>query len=275
MIALYASLASGQQPVEPEPAPEVPAEELPAEELPAEESPGEVVAVEVPEPEPVADEQLPSVPEASASLPAQEAELYEPPVYPRRFGLDIRYGWLNNTDPAYDLFASHDGMISFGFAGSYRLARNLVVVGSWHHVRQGAEVYVGGTDTTLDFQPQNQSFRAALLAHEVALGARVDVPIEDLFFPYVSVVGELMPSRARLDDVPDRRDNPTQVQASALHMGGLVTGGAELRLVPEARVQLALSLELGYAWLTRDEIGELGEMKPGGFVSRLGAGIRF
>jgi hypothetical protein len=273
MIALYATLALGQEPAEPVPAP--PAEAPPAEAPPVEEAPAEVVAAEAPPPEPVAAEQLPAVPEASASLPAQEAELYEPPIFPRRVGLDVRYGWLNNSDPAYDLFASHDGMISFGFAASYRLARNLVAVASWHHVRQGAEVHLDSVDTSMDFQEQSQSFRAALLAHELALGARLDVPIEDLFFPYVTVAGELIPTRARLDDVPDQHDNPTQVQASALHMGGLLTGGAELRLSPEGRVQLALNTELGYAWLTRSELGELGEMKPGGFVARLGAGLRF
>jgi hypothetical protein len=259
MIALCASLAWGQ---------EVPAP-------PSEEPVTEAVAEEAPPPEPVPAEQLPEVPEASESLPAQEAELYAPPVYPRRFGVDVRYGWLNNSDPAYDLFASHNGMVSFGFAASARLVRNLVAVASWHHVRQGADVYVQTPDTTLDFEPQTQSFRAALLAHELALGARVDVPVDDLFFPYLSASGELMLSRARLDDVTDHRDNPTQVQASTMHMGGLFTGGTELRIAPEGPVQLALGLELGYAWLTRSELGELGEMKPGGFVARLGAGLRF
>lgn len=286
---LFSTLSFAQDPQSPE-TPETPETPEPQEHPPSDPPVEEPAPVEpatlTPVPVPEVTEESTAIPEESPEEPSLPV-VPEPPSRedPLPFGVNVEFGWLNNSSPAYDVLAETNGMMSFGLSGGARFARNLVAVGGWHQVRQGAEVYAGGGYSTYsyaststadaDFESQQLVFRSSVVSNELTLGLRADIPAEDIVFPYVSAQGMLMSSVIRLDDEPKDRRNPTQVKESAMHLGGLLTGGLELRIPPESRVQTSLSAELGYCYLSRASFGDLGDMRPGGFVARLGWGVRF
>lgn len=269
MIALLSTLALAQDSTEPVPVP-VPA---PVPEAAPEPAP-EPVAEPAPAPEPV-PVPVPVPPPVDPGPVYMGSVPAPPPRDPPRVELSAEIGALNNSDVAYDLFSSGDAMPSYGFKAGYRLAERVAAVASWGLVRHGQTLIVGASDDDGDFEDETDAFVAALIGHELTLGAKADVSIEDVLLPYVSTQGLVMIAEMRFDDEPTDRDNPGQVSASAMTGGFLATAGAELRFPPRSPVAAAWYLEMGYGWLARASFGELGTMKPTGFAVRSGVGVRF
>jgi hypothetical protein len=297
-MALWAGAASAQETADGPPAEAAPAE-APERAEAAEEAP---VASEAPVapvaevPVPVAAPAIPlavepASPEISSGGPTPgvaaapeatpeatpEAEDQTPGLPPRllRYALSLEAGTLQNQDPSYDLFANGDVMGSIGLSAGYRLTKNIALVGSWQRVGRGAVVSVQVPDEDADFESRDQQLRAALLANQLTAGVRLDFAIAGYLRPYVSGQGMAVLTRVRLDDEPDVRDNPGQVEALGTATGGLLTFGAELRAPLTDRLHPAVYLEMGPSWLTVAQLGELGSMQMGGFALRTGVGLRF
>lgn len=233
----------------------------------------------------VPHEPMPATQALAQATPAQTAPTdnavipevgYSPRRPPPRFEVGVELGSLNNSDRSYDLFASGNGMGSRGIRLGYRLAERLQLVASWHHIGQGARVELpSGEDYDYDFDYRGSSFVAALLVEQFSLGARVDVAVEELFLPYLTVQGTAMQTTARLDDDPTSNTNLGQVQEDGVGLGVLALAGAEVRMPAGSPVQFALHTELGYGLVAPIELGSFGSMQPGGFAARGGVGLRF
>jgi hypothetical protein len=194
-----------------------------------------------------------------------------------RYEINFEGGSLANSDPIWDFVGGNDGMPSYGFSGGVRLIERLAVVGSWQHVRRGSDVSaVGDTDTDADFEPDIGSFVAAYFGNEYTLGAKGDLSLADgVFLPFVSASALLLQSQVKLDGDLSSDDPVNEAAFSGVAPGFLVMGGGELRFPPRERVQVGLDLELGYGWVAKTDLDELGEMKAGGFAIRSAAGVRF
>jgi hypothetical protein len=176
-------------------------------------------------------------------------------------------GNLHNGDDAYNVFSERAGMPSVGGRVGLALTERLAARAGWHHVAQGADVFIGEEEAHL---------ASAFTAEEVTLGVRADVSLGDFLLPYVAIDGLALLAKARLDDDPSDENSPGQVQERAFAPGALAMGGLEVRIPKEnAPFTVAFQIEAGYALVGELDLGNLGTMKPGGFAIRSGLGLRF
>ncbi|MCA9488286.1 MAG: hypothetical protein KC621_00120 [Myxococcales bacterium] len=192
--------------------------------------------------------------------------------------VSAQLGSLGNSDPAYDVFGNGNGMPTWGLRAGVRLHERVAAQLSWDLSRRGATVHgpsavSGGADFTT--YGDSTSYVAAIVAHQVRLGAKVDVPIAGVLLPYASAAGVLMPLWVRFDDDPADEHSPGQVSETGTSFGLDLLGGVELRIPPKAPVQVAWYLEMGHGFRTRASLGDLGTMRPGGFTANSGIGVRF
>lgn len=195
---------------------------------------------------------------------------------PPRVELTAQYGSLHNGDDAWDQFSERDGMPTWGLRAGYRVHDRVAVSVGWDLVRRGATVGVSNwTSSSSTGWGSDDVYVAALVAHQLCLGARVDASIEGVLLPYLGAQGVITPIWLRFDDDPDDPESPGQVSALGSSYGFDVVGGAELRIPPKAPVQVSWSLDAGYAFRTAADFDELGTMRPGGLVVHTGIGLRF
>ncbi|MBX2803154.1 MAG: hypothetical protein KTR31_36070 [Myxococcales bacterium] len=193
-----------------------------------------------------------------------------------RMQVSVEVGTLGNRDAAYDLFADGNQMPSRGVRVGYRVLERLEVFAGWHHLGRGSVVQLDSpTDTEADFATTRSEFVAAFTAEEFTLGPRVDISIEDRFYPYASAALLVVRGLARLDDAPNSSANIGQIRAAGVGAGLLAMGGAEIRIPVVDDWHVALHAELGYGWVSPIGLGDLGQMQPGGVAGRGGVGIRF
>jgi hypothetical protein len=206
----------------------------------------------------------------AASAFAQDDDVTRP-----RFGAMVELGSVRNDDLTYDLFSDTNALFGWGLRGVMRPASRVELRAGYHNVRHGASVYTGDYYDDTDYYSSASYLQSAFYGHEVTLGVRADLSIEDVLLPYVAVDGMLLAALVRLDDDPQQRDNPGQVSAFGVAPGAGLVGGAEIRLPPGSNLQFSVNLEVGYTVLGRMDLGDLGSMRPGGLTVRSGAGIRF
>jgi hypothetical protein len=186
--------------------------------------------------------------------------------------INLELGTIANHDPVYDVFSDGDGMASRGIRGGVRLNENISVIGGWHRVRQGSEVFVEGVNGGED-----ATFTAALFADELSLGVQAGVPFgEDVFFPYVGLDGMLFRGVMKFDEDTSTKKNSGQVISAGAAPGILPVGGVEFRSpTGSTDLQVAFFLEMGHTWFTGADFGDIGMMKVGGLSARGGVGLRF
>ena len=212
-----------------------------------------------------------TIPEVAAGSP------YAPAAEAPRLELSAQLGTLGNTDPAYDQFATGDGMPTYGLRMGWRLPERVAAQLSWDFTRRGATVHgtsaVGGS---ADFTTTDDTlYVSTIVAHQVRLGAKADLSLGGVLLPYVSAAGVLMPLWIRFDDDPADEHSPGQVSVLGTSFGVDLLGGVELRLPPRKPVQLAWYLEMGEGFRSRASLGDTGDMRPGGFTANSGLGLRF
>lgn len=197
----------------------------------------------------------------------QDDALTEPtPDVPdhRVLTLGIDMGHQYTGQPDYALFPGNDLMLSLGARVQVAVVDRLQIVGTWQHGQRGAQVESFGADDPDDFV-------AALFVDQFALGPRLDVSIYDYAYPYVSAQAMLWRGAVRLDDDRSTTANPNQLRNAGLGFGGLVVGGLEIR-IPDR--WLSLYAEFGHRWVMRTTLGDLGTLRPRGYVQRLGIAVR-
>lgn len=180
--------------------------------------------------------------------------------------LDAAIATTHVGDAAWDVFSDADALPAYGFRVGVRPAPRVAVHLGWGAVRKGSVVTADGFSA---------GSVAAATAHQWTLGVRGDLSVGDVFRPSIGAAGVLMPMRWRFDGDPDHAGDATEVQVRGLPVGFEVTGGVELRLPPHEIVALAPWLELGGAAYARAAFGDVGTLRPGGFVARGGLGLRF
>lgn len=184
--------------------------------------------------------------------------------------LQVEFGRMDNDDPGFDVFSNRNRMPSWGVRGGISIGDNLSVIGGWHRVRRGseAELYWGSSTS--------ETIAAAYFADQFTLGPKVGLRVGEIFYPYASVEGLLYRSTLRFDDDTTTKSNLGQITSAGMAPGIIAMGGSEFRS-PTGIVGLMIvfNAELGYSWVGSVNYGEVGDIKPGGLVFRMGAGIRF
>lgn len=202
--------------------------------------------------------------------------------YDKAFSVDGFVATTTVPDPAWRLFSENDAMPAWGARLGWRPVERVAVTASWAAVRRGAEVSTGGwTDASYsssysdtDDGAWTPPSVAAATGHQLALGAKADLSLGDVVLPSVGANGVLLPMTWRFDGDPDR-DDAAQVRAAGLLPGLELLGGLEVRVPPHEIAAVAAWIELGGAVYGRGTFGDLGTLRPGGFVARGGVGLRF
>ncbi len=179
-------------------------------------------------------------------------------------------GTLRNTDRAYDVYTSLNAMPSRGLGGTLALHERVGVTGGWHRSSRGSELYFG------DDSP---AVVAAFYTDTFDLGVKADVALGDMLRPYVQASGLLVRGVSRVDDDPSDPVSVGQIKEAGLTGGALGLAGLTLRISGD-RINLPLGFSvhagLGYGYVGRVDLGDLGTIKPGGgFASRAGLSLIF
>jgi len=160
-------------------------------------------------------------------------------------------------------------MPTWGVRGGYAVHDRVALFGSLHTGQRGQDVSDG----------VGANFVSAYNATTLTLGAKADADLGDTFAPYVSAGLLLHHGLIRLDDDPNRRDNPGQIISSSASFGATAMAGFEIRFLPGEDIQPAIHIEAGLQGVlphdylyNGDSMLNLGYLGP---VFHGGAGIRF
>lgn len=184
------------------------------------------------------------------------------------FSLEL--GRLHCPDPGYDMFATADGIGSWGVRGGYPVTDNLSVIAGVHHGDVGADLY------TMNGPEETFVMRSSLASNLYSAGLKAELLVLPFLAPYATVQGLAYHGVMRFDDDPNDRRSPGQAKQAGLGAGGMVTAGIEGRM-PQKHlpVTVAVHLESGYALVSNTRFGSVGSLQPGGWVMRGGIGLRF
>ncbi len=162
--------------------------------------------------------------------------------------------------------AGPGGLTSGGLRFAVAANDHLSVVAGWHYGSRGAIVDV----------PDSMVFTAAFRAHEVSVGAQVDVDPTDVVSPYLLVEALALPGTVLFDGDSRRADNATQDKRSGFTGGGAALIGCDVHAKQGgASFAPAAFLEVGYAYAAPLALGDYGKIPVHGVIARLGAGVRF
>ncbi|MFK7929827.1 MAG: outer membrane beta-barrel protein [Myxococcota bacterium] len=183
--------------------------------------------------------------------------------------LSLEGGTNRIADPDFRTFARGAAMPTWGIRGGYAVHDRVALFGSLHTGQRGQQVSDGTAN----------GFRTAYNATTLTLGAKADADLGETFAPYVSAGLLLHHGLVRLDDDPNRRNNPGQILSSSASFGATALAGFEIRFLPGEDIQPALHVEGGlqgvlpHSYLFNGEsMLNMGYLGP---VIHAGAGIRF
>lgn len=178
--------------------------------------------------------------------------------------LDVEIRSTRTEDASFDRFNDANGFGTWGLRGAYALSPNLKIAGSWSHGGRGKETTVG-----LD------SYRAQYKMETVGLGLRGGWLYRGIIGPTgtFQVLGLL--GTARFDEDASRNDNSGQYVRRGVGIGGSLTAGIEARVPTYRWAEPAFSLELGHLLTSQIGLGDVGNLRFGGFTARGTMGMRF
>ena len=199
-----------------------------------------------------------------------EPEPAEPsPPDDRRFTVGVDLGHQYTDQPDYALFDGNAFMLALGLRAQVEVHDRIELVASWQHSQRGGTLGVPGFD---DAREDYNEVRNVLTVDQFGLGPRADIEVNELFSPYVMAQGLVWRGLVRLDDDPFTSANDNQLRFGGATGGALAVAGFEIRVPDHWFVAYA---EFGHRWLARAPIGELGSIRPRGYVHRIGAAARF
>jgi len=182
------------------------------------------------------------------------------------FGVDVAHQFTGQRN--YALFSGERYMLGLGARAQVAVHDRVQLLATWQHSQRGASIRVFNSDV----EDIEHEVHSALTVDQFGLGARADVGAYDqVLFPYA--LGQVMLWRGmvRLDDDPDTATNANQLRKSGFAAGIVMMAGVEIR-VPEQG--FAFYGELGHHWIDRASFGDLGTIRPRGFIHRLGIAYR-
>lgn len=181
-------------------------------------------------------------------------------------GLDLGHHYTGQPD--YDLFEGNALMLGLGARAQVAVHDRVQIVGTWARSQRGGTLDVPEVgDPSSDFP----EVRTVLTVDQFALGPRGDIEVNEMFFPYVTLQGVVWRGLVRLDDDPDTATNPNQLRSTGVSGGVQALAGFEIR-VPDN--WFSVYAEFGHRWIGSAGIGDLGSIRPRGYVQRLGVGFR-
>lgn len=186
--------------------------------------------------------------------------------------ISFEVGNLHNSDLSWDLFSANNGMPSYGLRAGFAFHDRLAVVGGWHHLRRGRDLYF------YDDATQGDAFvaRTAFIGNEFTLGLKADIAPTTWLQPYATVQGMVLQASWKYDDDPSDKDSPGQMSDVDASLGLLALGGVELHIPQgEAPFTIATYFEAGWGAVGEMVVCPVGNMTPGGFTFRAGWGLRF
>lgn len=212
--------------------------------------------------------------------------------------LSVEIGSLGTRDERFELFHERNLLSTWGLRGGVAVHPRVAILAGWHHATAGNAVemetltgssgYTGDDEYYYDEEGLG-AFQAAYRGEHFTLGPKVDLPIDDWGFPYLTVQGALFVGKVLLDEDATDETNLNQLKGTAFSPGGLAAAGIDIVPVHLAHGKLDLGghLELGYATTLdttyRGELptgtgltqAELARFGLGGFYLRAGVGVYF
>jgi hypothetical protein len=194
--------------------------------------------------------------------------------------VSLEMGTTGVMDPSWAVFSANPTLGSGGFRGGVAVAPWTRIIAGWQHGTNGREISIEDGTSGIEVA----SLHTAATIDQYSVGAKFVWEAKPWIHPYATTQGVLFVGHVRLDDDIRLKGNDNELRFSAVAPGLISTLGAEvLALGKDKPVRLAFSLEFGYghAWpmrfkdKTQDVPTDLGDVIVSGFVSRVGAGIRF
>ena len=209
------------------------------------------------------------------------------PAHAASHELSLELGSFGTRDDRFDLFHERSLLGTYGLRGGIALHDRVSLLVGAHYASTGNEVWVeGGSNYEDDYEEEGASFRAAYRGAHLLVGPKLDIPVADWGFPYLTVQGALFVGRVYLDEGPDDTENAGQLAATGLNPGGVAAVG--LDIVPVhlrgGRTGFGSHIEMGYGLVAatgfdqKPEVGEAAEIARfgmGGFYLRAGVGVYF
>jgi hypothetical protein len=148
----------------------------------------------------------------------------------------------------------------------------VMVQADWHHARTGGMLWANEDD---DYNADT-SAKLVYASDQFDLGLRLEPMDWKVLQPYAGVQASFAMGRYHMDADQNDDSELTELHRRAASFGGLAVGGAELVLGNEEWfMQPSAYLEMGYALRTPQSFESVGDLRSGGYLVRLGTGLRF
>lgn len=205
------------------------------------------------------------------------------------FSLEI--GYLDGDDE--QSYTYYNGT-TLGLRGGYGINSWLTVIGSWHMNQTNTTFgYDDYESPDYDYEVSDEinsdmPFHTQLRSHEFTIGTKYDWSPLNRLHPYATTQLMLNRMGLRINEGEALDDPMVDIRGGGLGIGGVVSGGLEVRTRPmTSGLQLASHLELGYGIASKVQFDNLennngdfseidaGDLSLGGLYFRWGVGVRF
>lgn len=183
-------------------------------------------------------------------------------------------GAVHIGDPSFDIFGTNNALTSLGLGAAVRPSGDrhvpVALVASWQRHQRGRRVRITEADSG------GLTFNSAFTTDTFSIGPKIDLDVAEVWAPYVTVQAAAMRGLARFDDDPDDNKSPGQTRRAGIAPGLMVLGGTEFSSPDTAsKLEFVCHMEAGYSRFGAIGLGDLGSVRPGGFVLRTGVGMRW
>lgn len=179
--------------------------------------------------------------------------------------LSLELGAFSTPDPEFSHFSENDAMMTWGARAGMALTDRTALVLDWQHGVRGGRVDLF-----------DSSFHSAFTADQFGLGPKLDLQLAPGLHPYVTLQGQMIRGRVRLDEDIGADSNVNELKDAALAFGGLALAGGEIILgAEEDWIRPSAHLEMGYSYALPMKFDDFGELSFRGFSLRAGVGMHF
>ena len=201
------------------------------------------------------------------------------PAWAARHEISLEFSNTGHTDDKIRQLVGRRALPAIGLRGGGAVLRDvgrfgLVIDGGWvRSVRSGSFGLEDATGSEIRYAG------AALVTDLFTVGAKADLDVGNIFYPYLHAQAGLSSAAIKLDDDIRSDRNVNQLKEGAIAGAGLFSVGFELML-PDERlgwpVTAAWYLEGGYHLQSAHRFTDLaGSINLSGAMFRTGLGLRF
>lgn len=208
--------------------------------------------------------------------------------------LSLEVGSFGTSDDRFDLFHERNLLGTWGARLGVAVHPRVGIVAGYHYATAGNTVESEGSYSYYEDDDYDEeyyeagTFQAAYRGHHLQLGPKVDFPVDDWGFPYLTLQGAMFIGQVLLDEDIDDDENINQLKATSVNPGGIAAVGIDIvpLHLPSRKLSFGGHLELGYGLTaatgftadlptgTNSE-AEIARFGLGGFYLRTGLGVYF